>query len=41
MNLQVVDGEILDRARAEEGRDGSTGLVIVRAGAYLALRIAP
>ena len=30
--LQVVDGEILDRARAEDGRDGSTGLVIVRAG---------
>jgi hypothetical protein len=30
---QVVDGEILDRARAEDGRDGSTGLVVVRAGA--------
>lgn len=24
-HLQVVDGEILDRARAEDGRDGSTG----------------
>ncbi|KAK9845926.1 hypothetical protein WJX81_006154 [Elliptochloris bilobata] len=31
----VVDGEILDRARAEDGRDGSTGLVVVRTGSVL------
>ncbi|KAK9829310.1 hypothetical protein WJX72_005079 [[Myrmecia] bisecta] len=30
--FHAVDAEILDRARAEAGRDGSTGLVVLRVG---------
>lgn len=30
--FNVVDDEILDRARAEQGRDGATALVVLRVG---------
>lgn len=30
--FQIVDGEILERARAEQGRDGATALVVLRIG---------
>ena len=30
--FQQVDLEILDRARAEQGRDGSTALILLRTG---------
>lgn len=30
--FEVIDGEILDRSRAEAGRDGATALVLLRIG---------